>query len=393
MDKKFVMGIAAMAALTLVSCSSDDLDSFSDNSSKNEAISFDGYLGRSAVAVNGTRGSVETRETLKTKGFGVFGKYTDGQTSDFNFFKNQPVTCPGTKWTYSPLKYWPTQGRIDFLAYAPYKEGQTLKENTTTHENTTTFDFTVAKKAADQIDLLWANATGKITENFEGTTKEKVKFQFHHALSRLGYTVKLSGNYAAGNATFTLRKIALAGSPDETTKAFYENGTIDLAKTDTKENLSMTNNPKGLWTATPSADNKQNFTWFEGSYIVECSNPKHPTKLDPTTSQNKDYSDKDYLFVIPQDFSSTEDGADKLYVIVEYDVTYKSGTPSTTITNTVYKKLPIKFEQGKAYMLNLTIGLPIEFDIDVDTAAGVEDWDPKDGKPTDIDSWDDISRK
>lgn len=35
MDKKFVMSIAAMAALTLVSCSSDDLDSFSDNSSKN----------------------------------------------------------------------------------------------------------------------------------------------------------------------------------------------------------------------------------------------------------------------------------------------------------------------------------------------------------------------
>lgn len=56
MDKKFFIGIAAMAALTLVSCSSDDLDSVSDNSSKNEAISFDGYLGRSAVAVNGTRG-------------------------------------------------------------------------------------------------------------------------------------------------------------------------------------------------------------------------------------------------------------------------------------------------------------------------------------------------
>ena len=65
MDKKFVMGIAAMAALTLVSCSSDDLDSLSDNSSKNEAISFDGYLGRSAVAVNGTRGSVETVTNLR----------------------------------------------------------------------------------------------------------------------------------------------------------------------------------------------------------------------------------------------------------------------------------------------------------------------------------------
>ena len=82
MYKKFFMGIAAMAALTLVSCSSDDLNSLSDNSSKNEAISFDGYLGRSAVAVNGTRGSVETMDQLKTDGFGVFGNYnsTGGRT-------------------------------------------------------------------------------------------------------------------------------------------------------------------------------------------------------------------------------------------------------------------------------------------------------------------------
>ena len=147
MDKKFFMGIAAMAALTLVSCSSDDLDSFSDNSSKNEAISFDGYLGRSAVAVNGTRGSVETKETLKTNGFAVFGKYTptdEGQASDF--FVNQKVTYSTTtsKWTYTPLKYWPTQGKIEFFAYAPHKEEQKLKANTTT------FDFTVDKDIAKQ---------------------------------------------------------------------------------------------------------------------------------------------------------------------------------------------------------------------------------------------------
>ena len=373
MDKKFFMGIAAMAALTLVSCSSDDLNSLSDNSSKNEAISFDGYLGRSAVAVNGTRGSVETKETLKNKGFGVFGKYDagEGQTSDF--FVNQKVTYSTTasKWTYTPLKYWPTQGKIDFLAYAPHKEGQNL------NANTTAFDFTVAKKAADQIDLLWANATGNITESFEGTTKEKVKFLFKHALSRLGYTVKLSGNYSSDNATFTLKKITLAGSPDETTKAFYTKGTIDLSKTGTKENLSKTNTETGLWTAATSADNKQNFTWFEGSYIVESSDSKHPTN-----SANGDYSDKDYLFVIPQDFSLTTENADKLYVIVEYDVTYTS--THTTITNKVYKKLPIDLMQGKAYMLNLTIGLPIEFDADV------TDWTTDGTNPNtdiNIDSW------
>ena len=77
MYKKFFMGIAAMAALTLVSCSSDDLNSLSDNSSKNEAISFDGYLGRSAVAVNGSRGSELDKDALQnsTEGFGVFGNY------------------------------------------------------------------------------------------------------------------------------------------------------------------------------------------------------------------------------------------------------------------------------------------------------------------------------
>ena len=98
MYKKFVMGIAAMAALTLVSCSSDDLDSFSGNSSKNEAISFDGYLGRSAVAVNGTRGSVLDKDALQklpeTVGaFGVFGNYSKDASTAYgeNLFKNQKV--------------------------------------------------------------------------------------------------------------------------------------------------------------------------------------------------------------------------------------------------------------------------------------------------------------
>ena len=106
MDKKFVMSIAAMAALTLVSCSSDDLDSFSGDSSKNEAISFDGYLGRSAVAVNGTRGSEVKIGNLQTDGFGVFGYHnTTEQSFNANLFNNQQVTYKNSKWTYSPLKF------------------------------------------------------------------------------------------------------------------------------------------------------------------------------------------------------------------------------------------------------------------------------------------------
>ena len=362
MYKKFFMGIAAMAALTLVSCSSDDLDSFSDKSSKNEAISFDGYLGRSAVDVNGSRGSVETANTLQTNGFGVFSKSSGTSFPDFD---NQKVTYSNKKWTYSPLKFWPTEGQIKFYAYAPYKDGKKLKENSTT------FDFTVADKAAGQEDLLWANATGQITAT-SSSTKEKVKIHFYHALSRLGYTVKLSGNYSSNNVTFILKNITLAGSTDGNTPAFYKTGTINLAKT---------NNETGVWSNYTGG--KLKFNWYSGEYNIpepEAGtepSPSHPDKDNNGTREK----DKDYLFVIPQNFlekiedpehsGQQIDNPDELYVIVEYTIDYGGGVK---VDNKVYKRLTQEFKQGKAYMLNLTIGLPIEFDVDLTEGVGVEGW-------------------
>lgn len=172
-----------------------------------------------------------------------------------------------------------------------------------------------------------------------------MKFTFNHALSKLGYKVKLSGDYSS-NATFKLTKITLAGSPDGATKAFYTKGKIDLSETNTASDL---------WSE--YAADRQNFDWFSGSsYTVTGTDLKHP---DDNRVENKDY-----LFVIPQDFSDA--GTDKLYVIVEYTITYTSGV-SATVTNRVYKQLKQKFEPGKAYMINLTLGLPIEFDADVTT--------------------------
>lgn len=353
MDKKFVMGIAAMAALTLVSCSSDDLDSFSDNSSKNEAISFDGYLGRSAVAVNGSRGSVETVTTLENNGFGVFSKYTG--TGSFSDFVNQQVTRKYSKWTYSPIKYWPTTaGHIDFYAYAPYDKNTTLTENSK-------INFNVAHDVAGQKDLLWSRVNAQINTPI-ASTNNKVKFQFAHALSRLGYTIKLHEQYPS--AKFTLKKITLAGSPDETTNAFYTKGIIDLS---TVKNVPTGDAPTGLWDTSSSA--KQNFDWFSGTYENLSKTASNPDK------------DNNYLFVIPQNFSDNigtvehpVENPDKLYVIVQYTIKYDGAGEQT---NTVYKQIQKDFKQGKAYMLNLTIGLPIEFDVDV--TNGVDDWGKDEG--------------
>ena len=332
MFKNFFMGIAAMAALTLVSCSSDDLNSLSDTPSKNEAISFDSYLGRSAVSVNGSRGSVLEIDDLKssTEGFGVFGNYssTDGEAFGSNLFDNQKVTYSSTneKWEYTPVKYWSPQGHIDFLAYAPRVDRTTL--------NGSSIEFTVADNAAGQKDLLWANAANQTMANNSGT-KKYVKFQFAHALSRLGYTVKTSLTDA-----ITLKKITLAGSADETKTAFYTKGTIDLSKTSST----------GLW-KTSDTDTKQNFYWVSSDKTL--SNPE---------TKN---SDKEYLFVIPQNFSKTEENADALFVIVEYTIKYGDEKP---VTYTVSSQLKQNFEQGKAYSIVLTFGLtPIEFDADVTT--------------------------
>ena len=343
MFKNFFMGIAAMAALTLVSCSSDDLNSLSDTPSKNEAISFDSYLGRSAVSVNGSRGSVLEIDDLKssTEGFGVFGNYssTDGEAFGSNLFDNQKVTYSSTneKWEYTPVKYWSPQGHIDFLAYAPRVDGTTL--------NGSSIEFTVADNAADQKDLLWANAANQTMANNSGT-KKYVKFQFAHALARLGYTVKTS-TAAAEGTTITLNKITLAGSDDGTKNAFYSAGTIDLSKTSST----------GLW-KTSDTDTKQNFDWLS---------------TDKTLDSDTKNSDTEYLFVIPQDFSKTTENADALFVIVEYTIKYGDEKP---VTYMVSSQLKQNFEQGKAYSINLTFGLtPIEFDADVTTWKDTEQKD------------------
>ena len=352
MYKKFVMGIAAMAALTLVSCSSDDLDSFSDNSSKNEAISFDGYLGRSAVALNGSRGSVLDKDALQKSadGFGVFGNYSKDATTAYgeNLFKNQKVFYSSSEWTYTPYKYWLPEGHIDFLAYAPYDANTELIDSK--------ISFTVDKDIAKQKDLLWANAKNQTQDN------NPVKFTFNHALSRLGYTVKLKKD-CSDDVIIKLKKITLAGAADGATLAFYTSGTIDLSKANKEANL---------WSDYGS---KQNFDWLTKEYQVTSSTPHHPNKTVDNCDRNQE---DDYLFVIPQDFSSS--ATDKLYVIVEYTIQYND--ISEVFTNKVSKQIIQKFEQGKAYTINLTIGRPIDFDVDV-----VTDWDPTDGTPINIDSW------
>ena len=124
--------------------------------------------------------------------------------------------------------------------------------------------------------------------------------------------------------------------------------------------LSYTSSTTSLW---KPSEEKQDFEWFSGDNQL--------SKTDAATNP-----ETKYLFVIPQKFSKT--APDQLYVIVEYTITYSD---QTTVKTKVYKQLDKEFERGKAYTINLTIGLtPIEFDV-----TTVEGWtDTNQGK---INSW------
>lgn len=261
-----------------------------------------------------------------------------GQKFGFNLFNNEKVTYSSaeSKWKYTNTKYWPTEGHIDFLAYAPHVENKTLTSNS--------IEFTVAKNVADQKDLLWANAVNQTKK--DNSSPNKVKFTFNHALAKIGYSLKQKEDYK--QTTITVTSIKLVGS--DTKGAFYSKGTIDLSKK---------NNDEGLWAIGENVE-KQNFDWLTVQKVLT------------TQGDNSD----NYLFVIPQDFSGAANG--QLSVVVEYTV--QTGE-TEKLMNKVTKPITPNFKQGKAYMINLTIGLtPIEFEADVTT------W--KDGDKIDDITWD-----
>lgn len=135
------------AAAIFAACSSDDGFTESQNvvqTADDGSVQFEAYVNRGTtragvpgtLTTDGTGSSETLAASLKTKGFGVFGYYTDGEpyseNAKPNFFYNQNVTYDdGTNlWKYSPVKYWPNefgpnaisegQDKLTFFAYAPY---------------------------------------------------------------------------------------------------------------------------------------------------------------------------------------------------------------------------------------------------------------------------------
>ena len=205
-----------MAVITMVmtACSAGDEVPESEQVVVPEAVSFDAYINRGTTRA-GAAGSLTT-ESLKNvsgDGFGVFAYYTDGtqysQLSLPNFMYNQQVKWDGSKWVYSPIKYWPNEfgseaasDNIDYLsffAYAPYVDVDPTMGLVSGADRCGIFGLTSSKESGDpvvkyhsnydltkQVDLCYASPQlNKVKPNIS----EAVMFNFTHALAALNVQI------------------------------------------------------------------------------------------------------------------------------------------------------------------------------------------------------------
>ena len=254
-------------------------------------------------SVNGSRGSViDKAEDLQkiSEGFGVFGNYKEAENQEFgsNWFNNVKVTYSSQdiKWTYSPVKYWLPQGHIDFLAYA----------------------------------------TNQTKDNIS-STNNKVKFQFAHALSRLGYTVADKFYIIV---EYTIKDYNGVTTPMKNTvyqkleKNFEQGKAYTLNLTLVKEKSKRV-----IYTWTPPD------TEDGGDLKLTAS------QLDHTCAKIEN-DPNSYLYVIPQEKKEA------FYLQITYTV--QQGTSQNTVKvkkNLLDVNNPFNFEKRKTYLLHLKLPL------------------------------------
>ena len=167
---------------------------------QNEAIGFDTFVDNSTRA--------EDITTANIADFGVYGTVTKGNNSAL-IFDNTKVEKNGTAYTYSPAQYWIAAAQYDFLAFAPYQNGEGATwTNTPTNAQvakTGTFSFNNETAAADQ-DVVYAYQT-KTTADKLTAKPEAVKFTFKHILSKVAFS--FTNTFTDGNTTLKVYNVQI----------------------------------------------------------------------------------------------------------------------------------------------------------------------------------------
>ena len=333
-----------IAQLVLSGCAGGGVEETSSSSSSE--INFDAYLGRNASTRAGVTDIASLKGTDFNSGFGVFARYnhTDGTIS--SLMDNEHVTWKGDCWGYTNTRYWPNKGSVDFYAFAPYLENVKLVNKSESSEaNPTYIEFTSSKS---NVDLVWDVQKNKTVPT--PPTDGKVKFQFEHALARLGFDITVNQKLEENGAVIIVKKVKLYGKTED-------EGAFDI-----KGYLNLEN---GTWSVDPEISTRAVYTWTptgaeDGTFKLTAS------QLDHTREKIENASNS-YLCIIPHQKHYP------FYLQITYTVQQGAFFQEevTVRKNLLDVHSPFPFEQGKAYVFHLKLSLdPINFNI----SATVEDF-------------------
>ena len=349
-----------IAQLVLSGCAGEGVEETSSSSASE--INFDAYVGRNAS----TRSSITDIKFLQgsvwNAGFGVFARYnhTDGKTIT-SLMDTEHVTWRGDHWGYDHIRFWPSAGTVDFYAFAPYspqvRMGSLpfeLAGKADINSPNTYIDF---PSNMSPVDLIWANQPDQTAPK---SPNSKVKFQFKHALIRLGFDITANQELEEKGAVITVDKVILYGA-NETSGIFLMAGHLNLK---TGDWVPYNNGYSWFytWTPTGKVDGKDDEQLKKDGPIYKLSAPQ----LDYNTPSIANEKDS-YIFIIPQP------KPDYFNLKITYTVEQGKFKEDVTVYKDLRKVLPEDpfGVGGKAYTFHFKLSLdPVDFKV----TADVKDW-------------------
>jgi hypothetical protein len=339
-----------IAQLVLSGCAGEAVEETSSSSSSE--INFDAYLGRNASTRSEVTDNTHLKGTEGNSGFGVFARYNyNGKILSLLDTEHVTWNKDQNHWEYTNTRFWPSEGSVDFYAFAPYSTAPKLESPNKNEANPTCIYF---PSNLSPIDLVWANAMERTKTN------DPVKFTFNHALARLGLDIKANQKLEKNGAVITVNKVILYGA-SETSGVFVMAGYLNL------ENGAWTLADNGIswfYTWTPDGKVDGNEEVKKNGTVLKLS----ASQLDHTNDIITN-ADDSYLFIIPQDLPKN------FNLKITYTVKQGDFEEEVTVTKNLLDVLSGDskpyFKGGKAYVFHLKLSLdPINFKV----TPEVEPW-------------------
>lgn len=351
-----------IAQLVLSGCAGEAVEETSSSSASE--INFDAYVGRNASTRSGVTNITFLQDTLFNSGFGVFARYNyNGKILSLLDTEHVTWNKDQNHWEYTNTRFWPSEGSVDFYAFAPYNQyvkmgslppylaWQDKKISPDTY-----IDF---PSNTSPVDLIWANQT---RQKAPTSPDSKVTFKFEHALARLSFDI--TAPELEDGTVIKVQRVRLYGASDYE-GVFVMRGYLNLY---TGDWILADNGVKWHYAWTPEgkkADIPNNDNGKKDSIVYKLSAPPQlPNQNNKVTND-----DDSYIFIIPQTMDkpfyltityTVQQGDFKETVTVKknlLDVLDKSGAPNPSFT----------FEKGKAYVFHLKLSLdPVDFSVTVD---------------------------